>query len=124
MKVQFKPVQFSDCAPQIIETWKLKKTWNEWHGPCPNCGGEDRFWIYCIPSDILAMTCRGCGGRGQNGHLYRLARQQGLLGAESTSKQKSATFRQTKFKPLSNEDRVYMRLWMSIYETEKAKDHD
>ena len=69
-----KPVQFSDCALQIIETWKLKKMGDERYGPCPNCGGENRFWIYCIPPDILAMTCRGCGGRGQKRHLYRLAR--------------------------------------------------
>ena len=32
-----------------------KRTGGEWHGPCPVCGGEDRFWI-----SETKLGCRGC----------------------------------------------------------------
>ncbi|WP_340299908.1 AAA family ATPase [Roseobacter sp. HKCC-CH-9351] len=39
-------ISFDEYAPNIIATLGLKQTSrNEWHGPCPNCGGDDRFWI-------------------------------------------------------------------------------
>jgi hypothetical protein len=51
--------------PDILDTaWRLglrarlKKTGGEWTGPCPRCGGRDRFSI--SPSKGL-WNCRGCG---------------------------------------------------------------
>ena len=32
-----------------------KRAGSEWHGPCPVCGGEDRFWI-----SETRLGCRGC----------------------------------------------------------------
>ena len=32
-----------------------RRTGGEWHGPCPVCGGEDRFWI-----SETKLGCRGC----------------------------------------------------------------
>ena len=29
-----------------LQRWpQLKKVGNEYKGPCPNCGGKDRFWV-------------------------------------------------------------------------------
>jgi len=39
-------INFKLDAPRWIETLNLKRIGNdEYHGPCPNCGGTDRFWI-------------------------------------------------------------------------------
>lgn len=42
---------------------QLKKVGREWHGPCPACGGEDRFWI----REDGVIGCRGdlCPGFGE-----------------------------------------------------------
>jgi CHC2 zinc finger len=41
---------------------KLKKTGTvEWAGPCPSCGGNDRFSIN-VKKQVF--NCRGCGGKG------------------------------------------------------------
>jgi hypothetical protein len=40
---------------------KLKKSGAEWLGPCPRCGGVDRFAI--LPAKNL-WNCRGCGTGG------------------------------------------------------------
>ena len=40
-------------APSIISELNLKETSkDEWHGPCPNCGGKDRFWITNIRATL------------------------------------------------------------------------
>ena len=39
-------INFKLDAPRWVETLNLKRFGNdEYHGPCPNCGGTDRFWI-------------------------------------------------------------------------------
>lgn len=39
-----------------------KKTATEWAGPCPDCGGDDRFLVWTGPKD--AWYCRGCEASG------------------------------------------------------------
>lgn len=39
----------------------LKRVGRELHGPCPMCGGEDRFTIH---ADRVGWLCRGCAPRG------------------------------------------------------------
>lgn len=40
----------------------LKRMGNEYHGPCPVCGGNDRFWLAKGRSHDILATCRqGCG---------------------------------------------------------------
>lgn len=39
----------------------LKKQRAELIGPCPHCGGTDRFAIHTAKS---VFNCRGCGGKG------------------------------------------------------------
>lgn len=51
---------YSVYAPQIISALQLKKTSHqEHHGPCPNCGGVDRFWISEYQGN-LKVNCRQC----------------------------------------------------------------
>jgi phage/plasmid primase-like uncharacterized protein len=38
-------IPFDQYSQPIIEKYGLKRVGHEWHGPCPNCGGDDRFWI-------------------------------------------------------------------------------
>jgi hypothetical protein len=40
---------------------KLRRTGNELVGPCPRCGGDDRFGVL-ISKQLF--NCRGCGGKG------------------------------------------------------------
>jgi hypothetical protein len=40
---------------------KLKKSGTEWIGPCPHCGGVDRF---SVRPDKNIWNCRGCGTGG------------------------------------------------------------
>jgi DNA primase len=44
-----------DVASKYVE---LHKSWKELCGPCPKCGGQDRFHIYADRSDC---HCRKCG---------------------------------------------------------------
>ena len=51
---------YSVYAPQIISALQLKKTSHqEHHGPCPSCGGVDRFWISEYQGN-LKVNCRQC----------------------------------------------------------------
>lgn len=39
----------------------LKKSGSQWQGPCPCCGGHDRFWIRRGSKQDIVATCRqGC----------------------------------------------------------------
>src|SRR5262249_50001639 len=40
---------------------KLKGRGNQLAGPCPNCGGDDRFAVHLGKQQF---NCRGCGGSG------------------------------------------------------------
>lgn len=56
----FEQPNWSEWSPLIIGQYGLKKVGREYHGPCPNCGGTDRFWI----TDYQGMVkthCRQCG---------------------------------------------------------------
>ncbi len=55
---------------------KLKKVSStkggEWQGPCPDCGGKDRFHVW--PNELEgkgAYWCRGCGKTGDNIQFLR-----------------------------------------------------
>ena len=36
----------------------------EWHGPCPGCGGDDRFHVWPEQKDGGTYWCRGCNKAG------------------------------------------------------------
>lgn len=51
---------YSEYAPQVISSLNLKRHGNEHKGPCPNCGGVDRFWLSEYEG-LLKVNCRKCG---------------------------------------------------------------
>lgn len=53
-------------ASALIEL--KKKTAKEYAGPCPECGGEDRFIVW---PDREAFYCRGCGASGDELQFMR-----------------------------------------------------
>ena len=60
-KIKYPDATYSVYAPQIISALQLKKTTHdEHHGPCPNCGGVDRFWISNYQGNVK-VNCRQCG---------------------------------------------------------------
>ena len=58
--IQFNNLPWEEYGPAIIRALNLKQmSKGEWHGPCPNCGGQDRFWINCNEGQ-LRVHCRQC----------------------------------------------------------------
>ena len=52
---------WSDYAAQIAQTYNLKPSGKErFNGPCPNCGGTDRFWAKSYNGE-LRVNCNQCG---------------------------------------------------------------
>ena len=60
------PPYWSQWADKIITRYDLKLTskgTKEYHGPCPSCGGVDRFWINEYQGEVK-VHCRQCGDTG------------------------------------------------------------
>ena len=52
---------WTEWSDRIITNYGLKKTaTGEFHGPCPVCGGVDRFWIKETNSKVKAFCRKGC----------------------------------------------------------------
>ncbi len=67
---------WSEYAEGIIRALELKKVSpKEYHGPCPCCGGKDRFWINEFHGEIR-VNCRQCE---DYAGISRVLRDQGLL---------------------------------------------
>ena len=57
---KFPIAYWSEYSQPIISNLELKKTsQGEFHGPCPNCSGVDRFWIKEFNGEVL-VNCRKC----------------------------------------------------------------
>jgi len=55
---------WSEYASRMIADLGLKKTaQDEYHGPCPNCSGVDRFWIKQFNGEVV-VNCRKCNDFG------------------------------------------------------------
>ena len=53
-------LSWQEYGPPMISELNLKQaTKGEWHGPCPNCGGTDRFWINEFKGELYTH-CRQC----------------------------------------------------------------
>ncbi len=63
---------------QQLDISGLKRGGVEWTGPCPNCGGTDRFSINTRKSQFL---CRQCGGKGDEIGLVRFVMGLDFIGA-------------------------------------------
>ncbi len=62
-----------DLAQKKVNLKKVASTnGGEWHGPCPGCGGSDRFHVW--PAEMEgkgAYWCRSCGATGDNIQFLR-----------------------------------------------------
>jgi hypothetical protein len=56
---QYPTTYWVEWADKIITTFNLKRHGQEYKGPCPSCGGADRFWINNIDG-VVRIGCRGC----------------------------------------------------------------
>ena len=52
-----RPVRDRPDGATIADALRLRRRGSEWNGPCPRCGGTDRFHV--MPSGLFG--CRGCG---------------------------------------------------------------
>ena len=54
-------MNFKHHAPQWAETLNLRKAGSaEYSGPCPSCGGKDRFWINSHNGELRHHCRQGC----------------------------------------------------------------
>jgi DNA primase len=62
-----------ELAAKHVKMKKVSSTkGGEWQGPCPDCGGKDRFHVW--PEEMSgkgAYWCRGCGKTGDNIQFLR-----------------------------------------------------
>lgn len=56
----FEQPHWDQFAQPIISSHGLKKHGKEYKGPCPACGGDDRFWI-ANHNGMVKVHCRQCG---------------------------------------------------------------
>lgn len=59
---KFPTPYWSEWSDRIIQAYNLKRTTarGEYHGPCPCCGGVDRFWISELRGEVKAHCRQGC----------------------------------------------------------------
>lgn len=54
-------MNFKQDIAGVAQALGLKKQGHEYHGPCPCCGGNDRFWIKPGKTKDIVISCRqGC----------------------------------------------------------------
>jgi len=54
-------MNFKQDIAGVAQALGLKKQGHEYHGPCPCCGGTDRFWIKQGKTKDIVISCRqGC----------------------------------------------------------------
>ena len=61
MNGKFDAPLWGQWADGIKAAYNLKHiSQGEWHGPCPCCGGKDRFWIKEQQGEVKAFCRQGC----------------------------------------------------------------
>ena len=77
-KSKYPTIYWANYAEAIKTRYNLKLTAkDEWHGPCPACGGTDRFWIKEYKGEIR-VHCRQCNDFAA---IYDEMRHDGVLPA-------------------------------------------
>ncbi|MEK9597327.1 MAG: AAA family ATPase [Alphaproteobacteria bacterium] len=56
----FEKVHWHEWSSGIIDAFNMKKHSKEWKGPCPVCGGDDRFWINEHIGEVKVHCRHGC----------------------------------------------------------------
>ena len=58
---KYATLYWHEYAPQVVQRYNLKPSGKErYNGPCPHCGGTDRFWINNHNGE-LRVNCNQCG---------------------------------------------------------------
>ena len=58
---KYATLHWHEYAPQVVQAYNLKPTGKDrYNGPCPSCGGTDRFWINNHNGE-LRVNCNQCG---------------------------------------------------------------
>lgn len=61
-----------ELAAKKVNLKKVASTHGgEWQGPCPDCGGKDRFHVWPNQNTGGSYWCRGCGKAGDNIQFLR-----------------------------------------------------
>lgn len=60
MEQGFKKAYWNEWSQGIIDHFNMKRYGREWKGPCPICGGTDRFWINELESEVKVHCRHGC----------------------------------------------------------------
>ena len=77
-KSKYPPIYWAEYADSIINKYNLRETVKgEHHGPCPACGGTDRFWIKEYQGQVR-VHCRQCNDFAA---IYDEMRHDGVLEA-------------------------------------------
>lgn len=67
----FKKAYWSEWSDSIIQHFNMKKHSREWKGPCPICGGTDRFWIKEYEGEVKVNCRHNCDHREIKDELRR-----------------------------------------------------
>ena len=74
LKYEKRHVSWNEWSPKIIAKYFLKQTGpKHYNGPCPQCGGKDRFYISEQNGAVLINCNRGCEFK----HLVEIMRDDG-----------------------------------------------
>jgi len=58
---KYPTLHWSEYGPSVAARYNLKKSGpDRYNGPCPNCGGDDRFWIKSYNGE-MKVNCNQCG---------------------------------------------------------------
>lgn len=49
-----------DAWRRTVGTERIQRVGQEWHGPCPCCGGKDRAWLKDGDRGVTVFACRQC----------------------------------------------------------------
>ena len=59
-EARFKKAYWHEWSEPIINEYNMKNFGKEWKGPCPVCGGKDRFWINEHDNEVKVHCRHGC----------------------------------------------------------------
>ena len=89
-------ISWSEHHGPLISQLNLKKIGKEWHGSCPFCGGEDRFWIADHNGELKHHCRQDCDFQERS----QLLRERGLLPEYQLPKLSTEPYHRQKRLPL------------------------
>lgn len=101
---KYPPLHWHEYATQVVQKYNLKPTGKErYNGPCPSCGGTDRFWINNHNGE-LRVNCNQCGDWKA---IYANMQDDGII--PEPQKQKPQTFSAPDFSDFDDHTPYHVR---------------